>query len=323
MQRIIAATISVFLTMLVASPQEGEVPPSAAAVKSDRGIVIGPEDTVTIQARDAEEISKAWRVDTSGNLDLPMLGQIKAAERTASELERELAGRLRRYVREPQVTVWISEYRSQPVTITGAVGKAGTLQLQGPRTLFEVMIMAGGPREAGTTVTVTRSTERGPIPYRTARKESDGKYSVVDFDLNEVMNGRSAPANFEVRPYDLITVAPAQQKKLVHILGEVSKPGAIELVTQDTVSLMKVIAMAGGTKSQAATGKTMITHANSEGTTTETAIIDLKKIMNGKVKDLELSAGDIVVVPSSQLKAYLQMASVSAINMGVLVIGRI
>jgi protein involved in polysaccharide export with SLBB domain len=221
------------------------------------------------------------------------------------------------------VNVWISDFRSQPVTVTGAVSRPGTFQLEGSRTLFEVLIMAGGPRDAGSTVTVTRGAERGPIPFRLARTESDGQYSVAELDINEVMTGRSTAANIEVQPYDVIAVAPVQQKKLVHIMGEVFKPGAVELVTQETVSLMKVLAMAGGITRQASSGSAVLTHANSDGSKSETAIIDLNKIMRGKAKDLELSAGDIVIVPSSQLKAYLQMASVSALNMGVLVLGRI
>jgi polysaccharide biosynthesis/export protein len=315
--------VAVSLTPL-AGPQE---PASAARPAPQpqlgRGVVIGPEDSVTIQARDAEEISRAWRVSASGELNLPLAGRIHVAGMTAPKLEVELTRRLKRYIRDPQVSVWIAEFRSQPVTITGAVARPGTHQLQGPRTLFEVLILAGGPTEAGPTVTVTRSTEVGPIEVRTARTESDGRYHVVDLPLDEVMNGRTAAANLLIHPYDIVSVSPPQEKKLVHILGEVIKPGAVELVTQDSVSLMKVVSMAGGMTRLASPGNVLITHVGQDGGTTESATVNLKKIMTGKAQDLELSAGDVVVVPSSQLKAYLQVASTSVLNAGGLILGRL
>jgi polysaccharide biosynthesis/export protein len=323
-RRAFASFALLALSAPVVAAQEGPTAAdSAPSPEFGRKVLIGPEDSLTIKARDAEEISDTWRVANSGALDLPMVGRIHVAGMAPSDLEVELVNRLKRYVRQPQVTVWISEFRSQPVTIAGAVAQPGAHQLRGARTLFETMVLAGGARDAGRTVTVTRDAALGSMPVPTARTESDGRYNVVEFELSEVMNGRSAAANFEIRPYDLISVPPAEQRKLVHILGEVTRPGAVELVTQETVSLLRVLAMAGGMTRQAAPGSTLITHVSEDGTKAETAVVNLKTIMRGKAQDLELSAGDVVVVPSSQLKAYLQVASVSALNAGVLILGRL
>ena len=68
-----------------------------------------------------EEISKAWRIGASGDLNLPLVGRVKAAGLTAEELETEISARLKEYVRNPQVTVFVSDFKSHPVTVSGAV----------------------------------------------------------------------------------------------------------------------------------------------------------------------------------------------------------
>ena len=74
--------------------------------------MIGPDDTVTIEALDAEEISKTWRVNSSGDLDLPMVGKVHAAGLNTEQLEKALAEALKRYIRNPQVTVYVSDFEA-------------------------------------------------------------------------------------------------------------------------------------------------------------------------------------------------------------------
>jgi len=302
----------------------GQAPaPVSAGQAEGRGVVIGPEDTVTISVLNAEEVSKPWRVSAVGDLNLPMLGRMQVAGMTVEQFEQELTTRLKKYYRDPQVSVFVSEFRSQPVTVIGPVDKPGTHQLEGSRSLFAVLLMAGGPKEtAGNTVTLTRAVDRGPIGYPGERLDDAGKYHVVELPIKQVMEGRGPEASIPVQPYDVVAVSESKPQRMVHIAGEVNKPGAVELVSQDTVSLMKVLAMAGGLTRTAAAGKTMIMHLNSQGVQTSTAFVDLKKILAGKAKDLDLSAGDIIIVPSNTFMAYVQAASLSAVTTGVYVLGR-
>src|SRR5438270_587462 len=118
---------------------------TGAAIAADAGRgVIGPDDTVTIMALNVEEISKPWHIGPSGELNLPMVGRVKAAGMTAQQLEGEISGRLKQYVRDPQVTVFVSEFKSHPVTVSGAVEKPGVLQVYRPTPLFAVLALAGG-----------------------------------------------------------------------------------------------------------------------------------------------------------------------------------
>src|ERR1051326_3375190 len=116
---------------------------AAIAADTVRGI-IGPDDIGTIMALNMEEISKAWRIGPAGELNLPMVGRVKAAGLTAQQLEGEISGKLKEFVRDPQVTVFVSEFKSHPVTISGAVERPGVLQVDRPTPLFAVLALAGG-----------------------------------------------------------------------------------------------------------------------------------------------------------------------------------
>lgn len=299
---------------LLAQAESQAAPKSGPAHES---ILLGPDDMVTIVSVSSEEISKTWRIGATGDVTLPLIGRVHFAGLSVEELERELMARLKKYVIDPEVTVYIAESQSRPITVTGAVAKPGRIQLSGAKTLFDALVLAGGLKEAGPTVTVKRASERGLIEGPDVKIDKDGVYSTLEFNLKDVMEGPGETANFVIMPFDVITVSPARAPRFVHISGEVNHPGSVELATQDAVSLMKVIAVAGGLTHTAAGGKTMIMHINPEGVQTSTAFVDLRKIMAGKAKDLELTAGDMVVVPPSQLKSYAQTASTSVITTGI------
>jgi polysaccharide export outer membrane protein len=290
-------------------PERVEEAPRPATTGA-RDVVIGPEDVVTIYALDAEELSRGWRVSSTGELNLPLVGKVQAGGLSVEEFERQLVEKLKTVIRFPQVFVSVTEIRSQPVTVMGAVAKPGALQIAGRRTLLQVLMEAGGPADPGPTLTVTRRKEYGALPLAGARASDDGHYTVAELNVPEVLEGRSEAANLVMRPYDLVTVSPKPKvQRLVHVIGEVSRPGAIELVQQQSVTLMQALAVVGGTTRLASPSKSMIMHVNPDGLRTEIAMVDLKKVAQGKVKDLELVAGDIVVVPSSQWRSYLDLSS--------------
>src|SRR6185437_8873246 len=180
-----------------------------------------------------------------------------------------IATRLKEYVRDPQVTVFVSDYKSHPVTVTGAVEKPGILQLEHPTPLFAVLAEAGGVKDPGSTVALSRGMDNGgPIPAPGAVMSKDGKYSVLELQLTDVLAGHGAAANVEVRPFDTVTVSQVKHPRLVFLAGEVNKPGAIELDTQDTVSLTKALALAGGLTHVSKPAHTIIRHIDNKGNET-------------------------------------------------------
>jgi len=287
---------------------------------SQTDMVIGPNDSITIVALESDEISKTWRVNSEGDVALPLVGVVHVAGLTAGQLEQKLTQELKRYIRRPQVTVYVSEFKSQPVVIAGAVHHPGTFQLEGPRTLLEALALGGGPDSPGPTLMVSRPVESGPIPLEGAHLDATGARNVIELKMSDVMNPSTPSANLVIRPYDVISLST--KPRLVYIIGEVTHPGAVELVTQDSVSVMQVIAAAGGIAKTAAPKNSAIMRIDSQGLYKAVARIDLKRVMVGKVEDRLLKPGDIIVVPSSNLKTYTSLAGTTAITTGIYILTR-
>ena len=313
---------SIIVSLLLAySLAAGQAP--ALLPAQTRTPTIGPEDSITIQAVGLEDLSKVWRVSASGDLSLPWAGRIHVAGMPIEALEDELRARLVKVLLDPKVTAYISEYRSQPVTVTGAVLQPGTYQIDQARTLYEMVVRAGGPKDAGVKITLRRDMALGAIPSAAARSEENGRFSVVEYDLADVLRGYGEAASLAVRPYDVVAVSSIKEQKFVYISGEVVRPGMIELVTKDRIPLSVVLAMSGGLMQKSAkAGKTTILRPNAKENRNDVTYVDLNKILEGKAEDIELKPGDMVVVPSSQLKAYMQALSMTAATAGIYMIGR-
>src|SRR5258708_6932397 len=124
----------VTLILCVAAAAQQQPPES----KVDGGYTLGPGDQISIWALGADEIAqKPVRVDTSGYIDVPLAGRLHAAGLSVDQLKHELTERLKTQLTDPQVTINITEFGSQPVSIIGAVNKPGTHQLQGRKSLVE------------------------------------------------------------------------------------------------------------------------------------------------------------------------------------------
>jgi polysaccharide export outer membrane protein len=297
--------------------QDGQETATATQMSPDR---IGPNDSITIFALEADEISKTWRVNDTGDLDLPLVGRIHAAGLTVGELEEQLAAGLKQYIRNPQVSVFIAEGRSRPVTIAGAVHRPATLEVRSGTTLLAALQMAGGLDAPGATLIVTREAKYGIIPLPEAKMDADGQHSSAELVIAVITDPTSAASRLEMQPHDVVSVL--NQKRLVYVIGEVNRPGAVELSTQNTVSVMQILAAAGGITKLSSPGKTQIMRLEPSGVYKAVGKVDLKAIMTGKQEDRLLSSGDILVVPSSMIKNYTQMASASAVSTGVMILTR-
>lgn len=316
-----ALLVLIPVTALKAAPPSVPAPSPTAktdsAVVDDSDTTIGIDDVLNITVLHVPELTRTWRVGASGNLQLPVIGTVHPAGKTIDAFEADLVQRLNRYLKAPNVTVTISERRSAPVTFTGAVERPGTLQLQNHRKLFEAVVLAGGFKTNASFITLTRRIEAGSIPLPGAKPTDDGMFSVAKITVREVLGSRSAGANVELKPNDVVDVQ-LQQPRLVYVIGEVAKPGTIELADHSSVPLTKALAAAGGPTRMASTGKILLRKIAEDGVgTADSATVDLKKIYKGKAGDLDLTEGYIIMVPSNETKAFLQTASLAAINSGI------
>jgi len=304
-------------TALVRASQELAAPPpastDAAPVSAPApDYVLGSDDVISIKAMDAEEISSASiRIAPSGQISLPLLGRVTAAGLTIEALENELANRLKAYVIEPRVAVTVVEYRSQPVSVLGAVGQPGVLQLEGRKSLSEILAKAGGLRpEAGDIIKITRKAERGMIPLPSAVMDATGKFSVAEVRLSGIIHATSPEDNILVRPNDVISVPRAA---LVFVIGEVRRPGGFVLNERRTISGLHALAMAEGLGQTAAANKAVIVRNTEAGERVEIPA-NLSEILKGKQADVELLPDDILFVPNNKAKAVLGQVGQTAIS---------
>ena len=143
---------------------------------------IGVGDKLAVRVFQVEDLSfEELMVDTSGNINLPLIGGVRGAGRTASEMSTDIAARLAdRFLREPQVTVTVKEAASQKITVDGAVTKPGVYEMRGSTSLLQAIAMAEGPARVAdlTKVAVFRNI--------------DGRRSVALFDLSAIRQGRAS-----------------------------------------------------------------------------------------------------------------------------------
>lgn len=301
----------------VSAASQATAPPATTAAKEQQNYVLGPQDQIVIHGANIADLAeKPVRLDLRGDINMPIVGRLHAAGLTTEQLETALLERLKVYLLEPDVTVDITEFRSQPVSILGEVGTPGIQQVQGRKTLLEIIALVGGLKpEAGPSVKVTRSLDHGFIPLPGAVIDASGRFSVVDIPLRPLMDAQSPEKNIEILPNDAITVPKAE---IVYVMGEVGHPGPISLTGGHSISLIEALSAAGGIAKTAAAEKSRILRQNDQGQRRTELAVDLKKVMAVQTDDLSLNPGDIVFVPNSRSQRITMRAIEAAISMGTM-----
>lgn len=140
---------------------------------------IGPLDKISITVFQVPDLTlKGVQVDAAGQINLPLIGIVKAEGKSAQELSTHIADRLREgYLQSPQVTVLVEEAISQKITVEGSVVQPGVYAISGPTTLLQAVAMARGPDKV--------ANLREVILFRTI----DGKRAAAVFDLKAIRRG--------------------------------------------------------------------------------------------------------------------------------------
>jgi polysaccharide export outer membrane protein len=187
------------------------------------------------------------------------------------------------------------------VSVVGAVANPGVHQLQGRKTLLEIISMAGGTKvDAGSTVKVTRSLKWGRIPLASAHDDETGQFSVAEVQLKDLIEGRSPAENILMRPEDVVSIPPSA---LVYVIGEVKKSGGFVLGTRNSLSVLEALSMAEGLQPRAAPGRARILHSTGPGTERQEMPVNVSKILAGTAPDVPLQPSDILFIPNSASKS--------------------
>src|SRR5579863_6528993 len=241
--------------------------------------VLGPEDQIVIRALHADEISdKPVRISSDGAIKLPLIGTVHAAGLTISQLEAALTERLEVYVQKPQVAVSVTEMRSQPVSVLGAMNNPGVIQLQGRKTLVELLSLAGGLRQdAGHKVEITRAVSWGELPLPGAHLDPTGKYYIAEVDVDSILRATHPEQNIQIRPEDVISVPRAE---MVYVVGEVGKAGGFVLHDRENISVLQAVSLAEGLSKTASASHARILRAGDDQERREIPV-PLQKILEG------------------------------------------
>ena len=269
------------LVLLVLAPAIS----SAQVVPPSAGYRLGPKDLVRIRVFEVPELNVESRVSESGMANLPLIGDVPASGLTETEFAARLEELLEsRYVNRASVSVQVTEFRSRPITLIGAVKTPGNLAFPGRWTLLDALAAAGGLAD-----------NHGDLIH-VLRRADNGLTDQLEIPVDELMVRGDPEANLPIYANDLINV-PARVEVSVYCLGEVRQPGAIAFRSTDRITLLAVLARAGGFTDRAS--KKVLVKRRTGDSLGEEIEVDYRKVLAGKDPDPALGEGDVVVVKES------------------------
>ncbi len=155
-------------------------PAAPAPVEAPSDYLIGPQDLLKIEVFGVESLDRSVRVNSRGQIALPLIGLVQAGGLTGEQLATDIAARLAKdYLQNPQVTIFIEEFTSQRATVVGSVKSPGVYPLRGRTTLLQVVAGAGG--------TTTVATGAATV----LRSEPDGMRKMLQYDLEAIRDGKA------------------------------------------------------------------------------------------------------------------------------------
>jgi polysaccharide export outer membrane protein len=262
---------------------------SAAAVSAQQDAIVeyhvGPKDLLEIRVLEIPDLNVERRVTDNGAIDVPLLGEFAVGGLTAAEIKARLETTLTsKYVNRANVSVVVKEYANRPVSVVGAVKKSGSLNISGRWSLLQAISAAGGlSSDAGKKIYVLRRAE-------------NGLSDTLEIDTENLFRSSALMWNIPIFPGDVINVPPRSQVR-VFCLGEVRSPGALDFTSDDRLSLLSVIARAGGLTDRAS-NTIRIKRRNAEGKDVETEV-NFRRILSGKDPDPAIEANDVIFVKES------------------------
>ena len=253
--------ISFFLVLQCAYSQE--------ASKDYR---IGAKDLLEIRVIGHEDASTTVRVSEDGKISMPYLEEVEVSGLTKRELEQRIVQLLAEgYFQNPQVTVFIREYKSNIVSIIGAVKNPGEYELIGRLTLIDLISKAGGP---------TGEEMKEIIIFR---RLPDGNNTSLKISRDDLLDAGDPELNIPLQAGDVITL-PIDRVVHIFVTGEVRNPGMLEVKKSElpNYTLLKAIAQAGGFAERGSKSGVKIIRKDEEGR---------EQTIRVNVKDISMAHG--------------------------------
>ena len=241
----------------------------------DSDYSVGDGDVLKVTVYDHPDMDTTVRVSGGGAIILPLIGPLQVdgltVDQVAGKISKALADG---YIVNPQVSVFIQEFRSKKVTIIGQVKNPGLYELSGPITLLELISKAGGlTQDYGTNVTIHRKNTSDVAGTK-----------VITIDLKDLLENGASALDVPIMDQDSVVVAKA---KVFYVTGEVKKPDAYKF--EEGTTVIKAITLAGGFTNIAAEGKVKV-YRKVNGKEQVAEKVDM---------DMPILPEDVIVVPES------------------------
>jgi len=253
--------------------------------------VIRGRDVLRITVYDHPDLNTVVRVTEVGTITFPLLGEVEVKGLTVHQLGKEIAGLLSKgLIVNPQVNVFVEQFKTQRVTVIGEVNKPGQYNLIMDEPTYVADIISnclGVTRDAGETLTILR-------------KQKDGQKKIF-VELSRLLRDGDLSQNVELQEGDLLYVPRAGY---FYIYGQVNRPGYYRI--EPDLTVIKTISMAGGSTGMGSTRGIRIIRKTKDGETT------LKVKLNNPIQpgdeffaggdmsqDIKIEDGDVIFLPRS------------------------
>jgi polysaccharide export outer membrane protein len=254
---------------------------------------IAPGDLLSVSVYDVPEFSDDYRVDSAGNLALPLCGRLKVGGLTSNEaaklLETTLIDKL--ILVRPQVNVDVKQYAGSFVTVLGEVGMPGRVTVIAPVRLTDILAQAGG--------LTALAGQRIKIRHAGGEARADDDMPYARSDSNHQAGSMLVGAG------DTVMVPRAG---IVYVLGAVYHPGGYLMQEDGKLDVAQALALSGGTILTARTNGLRVIRKRADGSVLDFSL-SYDGIAAGRQTPLELMAEDVVYVPMSKVKATLTDAT--------------
>ena len=264
---------------------------AGAAAQQPESLLIGPGDLLHVQVFDTPELGQDARVTDAGELPLLLGGNVKVSSLTPAEAARAIEKTLLNghILLHPRVAVTVAEYATQKVSVLGEVKAPGAYSISTPRSVLDVLTMAGGLTDAADRkILIQRKGTAEKVPYFVSNRA-----------------GVALDTAVRVNPGDTLYVAKAG---IVYILGDVGRPGGYAMTNNEAqLTVLELTARAGGTNHSAVPSHARLIHRTAQGY--QEVPLSLSDMQKGKKPDVALSADDIVYVPFSYMRSLAMSSS--------------
>ena len=247
-----------------------------ASFSAVQDYIVGEGDVLNLTVYEHDDLTLTVRVSGEGSITIPLIGDVHVQGLTLNQIAQKITTLLADgYIVNPQVNIFIHEFRSKKATILGQINRPGLYELRQYTTLLELISQAGGLTQgAGNKAIIKRK-----LPSESGRKEES-----ITIDLKSLIEGGDTSRNIQIVGGDSIYITATD---VYYVTGEVKKPNEFNL--DGEITIIQAITKAGGFTGKAAPTKVKIIRKTA----------DSKKVLSKVSMDEPVLPNDVIVVPES------------------------